>query len=95
MVLSCDFLDQTNAFTEYENAFWHVEDRDDDNAWMLSLIQLLREAINGTKGGRSCECGAASLSNQNVHKLLKSCSDEAGRSEHSPGAFATDARRST
>lgn len=68
LVLGYDFLCQTNAFVEHEEAFWESEERDDNDAWMLSLIQLLREAVDCSRNGRSCEYDA----NSSTYQLLLS-----------------------
>jgi hypothetical protein len=51
LVLGNDFLWETNAFVEYENDFWHVEDDGQDESFLLNLIRVIKAC---TKAG-SCE----------------------------------------
>lgn len=62
LVLGYDFLCETCAFAEHENAFWHTEDREDDDAWTLSIIQLLEEAMKRPKNERLREYSDGSVS---------------------------------
>jgi hypothetical protein len=51
LVLGNEFLWETNAFVEYEDDFWHVEDDGQDDSFLLNLIRVIKAC---TKAG-SCE----------------------------------------
>lgn len=55
LVLGYDFLCQTEAFSEHEHDFWHVEDVERGDVWMLCLIRVLKRAMKGAGGEVSCE----------------------------------------
>jgi len=55
LVLGYDFLCQTEAFIQHEHDFWHVEDLEQKDFWMLCLIRVLKRALKGVEGDDSRE----------------------------------------
>jgi hypothetical protein len=55
LVLGYEFLCQTEAFMEHEQDFWHVEDLEQGDIWVLCLIRVLKRALKGAAEGVSCE----------------------------------------
>lgn len=55
LVLGYDFLCQTEAFLEHEDDFWHAEDVEQDDVWVLCLIRVLERALKRAGDGVSCE----------------------------------------
>jgi len=49
LVLSWDFLCQTEAFLEHEQDFWYVEDLAWEDVWRLCVIQVLKRAMEGAE----------------------------------------------
>jgi hypothetical protein len=56
LVLGYDFLFHTEAFSEHEQDFWHVEVLEREDFWMLLLIRVLKRAMKDAGAGDSCEC---------------------------------------
>lgn len=56
LVLSWDFLCQTEAFLEHEQDFWYVEDLAWEDVWRLCVIQVLKRAMEGAEVEFYCKC---------------------------------------
>jgi predicted aspartyl protease len=54
LVLGYGFLRHTEAFSEHGRDFWHVQDIELEEAWMLCVIRVMKRAMKGA--GVECPC---------------------------------------